>query len=80
MEYYVTRRKESTNAGSLPEGGEGQNRSGRCHGHHFQHADGHFQYPRHPKFCNHAGSSSYPLGSEDFDGTHSGIQQCPDGG
>jgi hypothetical protein len=54
--------------------------SGQCHRHHFQHADGHFQYPRHPKFCNHAGSSSYPLGSKDFDGTHSGIQQCPDGG
>ena len=71
MEHYGTRRKEFTNAGSLPEGGEGHNRSGRCYGYHFQHADGHFQYPRHPKVCNHTWSNPNPFGLKDSDETHS---------
>ena len=65
MEYYGTRRKESTNTGRLPDGDEVHNRS---------------QYPHNPEFCNHAGSNPNPFGSEDSDETHSGTQQCPDGG
>ena len=73
MEYNGTRREDSTNTRSLSEGGEGYNRSERCHGYHFQHADGHFQYPRHPKFRNYAESDPNSFGLKNSNETHSGI-------